>query len=173
MSAWTAPFRWFYAWIDRVLCTLLALLIAQLPVFTDQYLAALDHARQRTEPVYQQTVRMAEQLRLTPETYLAKLAEEATASERDSLKLVSNTLARHERYEQAYETLNRRPTWLRPLALLLRMDHNVRKTLDYQPQLPITLAGLIYALVGLTLGWLLMGALRQAVSGRKARPQTR
>jgi len=170
VSAWTTPFRWLYAWIDRVVCALLALIMAQLPVFTDQYLAALDQARQRTEPVYQQTVRMAEQLNLSPDTYLAKLAEKASAAERDSLTLVSNTLARHARYAQAYETLNGRPAWLRPLSLLLRMDHNLRKTLDYQPQLPISFAGLIYSLVGLTLGWLLMSALPLAMGGRKAKP---
>lgn len=156
MATWTAPFRWLYAWLDRAVCAALALLLAQAPMFTQQYQAQLAQAQARTQPVYDRTTQVARQLNLNVEAYLAQQQEAATPAARDSLALVASTLQRHQRYAEASQQLAQRPAWLRPLWLLTHMDGNVRKATTFQPGVPQSFAGLLYAIVGLTLGWLLM-----------------
>jgi hypothetical protein len=161
-----APFRWLYAWLDRVVCVLAALLVAQAPVFTEQYLAELNQARARTEVMYQQTVRTASQLNLPVAEYLSRLKERGSPAEQDSLDVVAQTLIRHDGYQAAYDRLHGQPAWLRPPILLFDMDANVRKATTFQPGLPLSFAGLIYAALGLTLGWLLMALFPRLVRRR-------
>jgi hypothetical protein len=158
MNALIAPLRWLGSWLDRAFCAALALLLAQAPLYSEQYLDKLSAVRARTAEVYEEAVGTAQALNLNVEVYLRRERTQKPGRA-DSLALVEGTLRHHQAYVKAQQALERRSPWLRPIYLLSHTDPNLRAAMDYRPGWSFSWVVLGYAALGLTLGWLLTGLL--------------
>lgn len=133
---------------------LLALALAQIPLFVDQYLHELAATKARSEATYLETRNASDQLNLTLEEYLVR--RRVGSGQGDSLDMVVSTVKRYLQYDQSYTKLTKQPRALRPFVLLSEYDSNVGKAMRFAPKLPTYPAAWGYAAVGLTLGWMLM-----------------
>lgn len=157
---------WIWNWIDRVVCAALAIVFSLAPTYTDQY---SEHLKQTKDVAYARisdAEREAKVLRLSTEVYLEEMRQ-GDGQSRDSLQLLENTLERYRRYEEAYDVLMSKADWWRPMFLATTLDHNLRTSLSFEPNLKLAPLNVGYGILGLTLGWLLMGGLALPFRRRK------
>jgi hypothetical protein len=65
------------------------------------------------------------------------------------------------------ENLQMAPVWKRPLALARNFDRDIFIATHFQPGVPLSIEGGIYALCGLLLAWLTGGLFRLSLRGRR------
>ena len=141
----------FDSLIDRILCVLGAVLFSQGPEFMQQYLQRLgghlDEAR-RQLAVFQQT---ATQSGLTLDQFITQTAANADPAVAKLGGVMSAAADRVDTLSSAHEALLHASLWERPFVFLGHLDAGIaRATVTvYQPAVPTTAEGLVYALTGM------------------------
>ena len=165
----------FDSLIDRILCVLGAILFSQGPEFMQQYLQRLgghlEEAR-RQLAVFQQTSRQAG---LSLEQFIARTNANPDPAVAKLGGVMTGTAERVAALQSAHESLLDASLWARPFVFLRHLDLEIARATgsEFQPAVPTTTEGLIYALAGMLVFLALYhfgckGAL--AFFGRRAAP---
>lgn len=143
--------RIFDSFIDRILCVLGAVLFSQAPEFMQQYLQRLgghlEEAR-RQLAVLQQT---ATQAGLSLEQFIARTGANPDPAVAKLGGVMSGAAERVASLQSAHDSLLHASVWERPFLFVSHLDPEVARATGgvYQPAVPTTLEGLIYALAGM------------------------
>jgi hypothetical protein len=143
--------RLFDSLIDRILCVLGAVLFSQGPEFMQQYLQRLgghlDEAR-RQLAVFQQT---AAQAGLSLDQFISQTGTNSDASVARLGGVMTDTVERVSALQSAHNALLHAALWERPFVFVRHLDATIARATGsvYQPAVPTTVEGLLYALAGM------------------------
>ena len=141
----------FDSLIDRILCVLGAVLFSQGPEFMQQYLQRLgghlEEARHQLA-VFQQT---AAQAGLSLDQFITKTAANSDAAVAKLGGVMSGAAERVATLQSAHESLLHASLWERPFIFLGHLDLGIARATGavYQPAVPTTAEGIVYALAGM------------------------
>jgi hypothetical protein len=142
--------------LDRVICVVFAVVLAQAPVYMAQYIDVLAGAQMEAGKVYEELTVAARTFDLEVDPYLDKLASNADPMVRNSAEVQLNAVARYRRYTEALKALRDRSAWVRPFMLMRHYDPSVHAAMDFEPNVPLTIEGAVYAGLGVVLALLVM-----------------
>lgn len=137
--------------IDRILCVLGAVLFSQGPEFMQQYLQRLgghlDEAR-RQLAVFQQT---AVQAGLSLDQFILQTGANPDPAVARLGDVMSGAVERVSALQSAHDALLHSALWERPFVFLRHLDIAIARATGavYQPAVPTTAEGLVYALAGM------------------------
>lgn len=137
--------------VDRILCVLGAVLFSQGPEFMQQYLQRLgghlDEAR-RHLATFQQT---AAQAGLSLDQFIAQTGANPDASVARLGGVMTGAVERVSSLQTAHDALLHSALWERPFVFLRHVDVAIARATGavYQPAVPTTAEGLVYALTGM------------------------
>ncbi len=143
--------RIFDSLIDRILCVLGAILFSQGPEFMQQYLQRLgghlDEAR-RQLAVFQQT---AAQAGLSLDQFISQTGANPDTSVARLGGVMSGAVERVSTLQSAHDALLHAALWERPFVFVRHLDVAIARATGavYQPAVPTTAEGLLYALAGM------------------------
>jgi len=138
---------------DRILCVVGAVLFSQGPEFMQQYLQRLgghlDEAR-RQLATFQRT---ADQAGLTLEAFIRKTSGNADADVARLGGVMNDAVERVGSLQAAHDALLHAALWERPFVFLRHIDSAIARATGavYQPAVPTTVEGLLYAFAGMLL----------------------
>ena len=141
----------FDSLIDRILCVLGAVLFSQGPEFMQQYLQRLgghlDEAR-RQLTVFQQT---AAQAGLSLDQFISQTGANPDASVARLGGVMTGAVERVSSLQSAHDALLHASLWDRPIVFIRHLDVAIARATGavYQPAVPTTVEGLLYALAGM------------------------
>lgn len=141
---------------DRIICVAFAVLFAQVPVYISQYVDVLSGARMEAKKVYDEVAEVANEYGQSVEVFLGEMAENPDQRVRDLTGVQLNTVQRYHRYTEALEALTKRAGWLKPFALMNHYDPSIHAAMFFEPNVPLTIEGAIYALMGVIVALLLI-----------------
>jgi hypothetical protein len=136
---------------DRILCVAGAVLFSQGPEFMQQYLQRLgghlDEAR-RHLAAFQKT---ADQAGLTLERFISQTAANADPAVAKLSGVMTDAISRVNSLQAAHDALLHAALWERPFVFLRHLDPGIARATGavYQPAVPTTAEGLIYAFAGM------------------------
>lgn len=137
--------------IDRVLCVVGTVVFAQVPEFLQQYLQRLgghlDEARRQLERFQA----VARQSGLTLDGLISRTDANSDPAVAKLGAVMHEAVDRVAHLEQAQAAIAGASTWTRPFAFLAHADHDIVRatTHAFQPAVPTTVEGLVYALLGM------------------------
>lgn len=143
--------RIFDSLIDRILCVLGAILFSQVPEFMQQYLQRLgghlDEAR-RQLAVFQQT---AAQAGLSLDQFISQTGSNPDTSVARLGGVMSGTAERVSSLQSAHDALLHSALWERPFIFVRHLDVQIARATGavYQPAVPTTPEGIVYAVAGM------------------------
>lgn len=143
--------------LARITCAAAAIFLMQVPVYIDQYVDILTHARAEAQPTYESTQRKAFQRNFSPEAFLE--AAELEVQNKDSLQLVVNTFERYQTYDEQINAINGASIWKKPIIFSQVSEKKVREAMEFKPGLNDSWESLIYGLVGILLATILLNLL--------------
>lgn len=154
--------RLLAALADRLLCLALAVGAAQFPLYYAQYLTVVAGAQAEASRRYEALRGAAEALGLEVEAFVRRHEQNGDAVFQASGALHRDTLSRHAALRAALAELREAPAWAQPLRLARHYDADLAAAVEFQPGLPLSVAGAAWAGLGLllamlisaTLGWL-------------------
>lgn len=131
-----------------------AALTSQFPAFFAQYRQQLAGRLEQARADLSQVTEEAARLGLSPQEYLARAEAEGGQFTRVLVEGARQTLAALERLQAAYEAFSIATPLGRPIAFARHFDAEILdSTVDhFQPAVPLTPEGLIYAAAGLLAG---------------------
>lgn len=153
MSTGRGFLRVFDRLTDRILCVVGAVLFSQGPEFMQQYLQRLgghlDEAR-RQLAAFQRT---ASEAGLTLEAFIRQTAATPDADVARLAGVMQESVDRVASLAAAHDALAHAALWERPLVFLRHLDPAIARTTGavYQPAVPTTLEGALYAFAGMVL----------------------
>ncbi len=153
MSSGRNFLRVFDSLTDRILCVVGAVLLSQGPEFMQQYLQRLgghlDEAR-RHLAAFQKT---ADQSGLTLERFISQTAANADPAVAKLSGVMTDAIERVNSLQTAHDALLHAALWERPVMFLRHLDAGIARATGavYQPAVPTTVEGLIYAFAGMVL----------------------
>lgn len=157
--------------VDRLLCVAGAIVLAQAPVYMAQYVDVLSGAKAESGIMYEELSGLAKSYNLDLETYLDKLAANPDPMVRDNVAVQQSAVARHEKYVAAFDAITGASIWTRPFRFMQHADPTISQAVVFEPGLPLTMEGGVYALVGVVLIMLILGLIRRI--GRRMRKATK
>lgn len=130
---------------------------SQLPEFAQQYRQRLGGALAELHAIVEQFDADAERNRLTRDAALDTYGDAEQPFLRDRGESMSGTLSRYERLFEQKVRLEAAPTLMRPVVVLNQPDSTVLEGAwsDFEPAVPVTTTGFVWA----ALGFLLLGGL--------------
>lgn len=148
--------------MDRVLCVVGAVLFAQTPEFMQQYLQRLGGHLDEARRHLAQFQRVAEQSGLTLERLIVQTSANADQAVARLGGVMSDAVTRVQELETAQHAIQTASLWQRPFVFLQQLDPAIARATwhIYQPAVPTTIEGLIYAAIGM---FLLLGFYQLAV----------
>lgn len=138
---------------DRILCVVGAVLLSQGPEFMQQYLQRLgghlDEAR-RHLGAFQKT---ADQAGLSLDRFINQTAANADPAVAKLGGVMTDAIERVNSLQTAHDALLHAALWERPFVFLRHLDPGIARATGsvYQPAVPTTAEGLVYALTGMLL----------------------
>lgn len=154
--------------------------LSQFPAFFAQYHQQLAGRLAQARADLSEVTEAAAKLGLTPEQYLARAEAEGGQFTRVLVAGARETLAAIERLQAAYDAFAVAAPLGRPFAVARHLDREVLDSTlaHFEPAVPVTPEGLVYAGIGLLLGVGLLAllerlgllGLRTAGVGRRPRP---
>jgi hypothetical protein len=151
MSSGRSFLRVFDSLTDRTLCVVGAVLFSQGPEFMQQYLQRLgghlDEAR-RHLAAFQKT---ADQAGLTLDRFISQTAANTDPAVAKLSGVMTDSLERVNALQTAHDALLHTALWERPFVFLRHLDPGIARATGavYQPAVPTTAEGLIYAFAGM------------------------
>lgn len=138
---------------DRILCVAGAVLLSQGPEFMQQYLQRLgghlDEAR-RQLATFQKA---ADQTGLTLDRFISQTAANVDPAVAKLGGVMTDAVERVSSLQSAHDALLQAALWERPFVFLRHLDPAIARATAgiYQPAVPTTAEGLVYALAGMLL----------------------
>jgi hypothetical protein len=146
---------------DRIVCLVCAVVLAQVPVYIAQYTDVLSGAHMEAKKVYDEVVEVANNYQLSVEQFLEEMGSNPDEKVRDMSGIQQNTVDRYLRYDKALTALTKGSLWLKPFALIRHFDPSVHEAMFFEPNVPLTFEGAIYAFLGLLIALLLIGLVKR------------
>jgi len=143
--------RIFDSLIDRILCVAGAVLFSQGPEFMQQYLQRLgghlDEARRHLAAF----TSAATDAGFILDKYIAQTAANPDPGVARLAKVMNDTVDRVDALFSAHDALLHASLWERPFVFLRHLDLGIARATAtvYQPAVPTTAEGLVYALAGM------------------------
>lgn len=153
---------------DRILCVVAAVFLLQAPIYMNQYQNVLSGAQMESEISYERLRQIAADFDQTLTEYLGELLAN------DNPKVVANAEAdqeqidRYESYTEALGALQSASVLTRPFVFTSHYDPAIASAVVFEPGLPLTMEGFVYALVGIV-GMMLLIALVKRIFGLNKR----
>ncbi|WP_404422447.1 DUF2937 family protein [Nibricoccus sp. IMCC34717] len=144
---------WLDRWVDRIVCVLGAVAAAQGPSFLLQYTQRLgghlEEARRQLAVLVSAAEKSGHSWREWAET--ARSSSDAAVAELG--RVLQTTQVRADELERAHQALREAGLWERPFVFLRHVDVEVFSGTwsDYQPTVPTTAEGAVYALAGMSI----------------------
>ena len=152
---WTDPlspiFRTVESVFDRVLCVLGAVAFAQLPEFIQQYRQRLGGHLDEARHQLAEFIAIATQAQLTLAQLIERTASTPDATLAQLGGVMRNAVSRVDELAAAQTALSHASLWAKPFVFFTYLDTGIaRATWEiYQPAVPTTGEGLVYALAGI------------------------
>lgn len=157
--------------LDRLLCVAGAILLAQAPIYMAQYVDVLSGAKAESGIIYNELTTLAKSYNLELEDYLDRLEANPDTMVRENIAVQRSAVSRYQRYEDAFAAITGATIWSRPFRLMQHFDPLIGQNVVFEPGLPLTIEGGVYALVGVILVLLILGIIRRI--GRGLRKSTK
>jgi len=137
--------------VDRVLCVAGAVAFSQAPEFMQKYLLVLAGRLGEARLAVADIEGKAQLAGKTVAEYIAYFNANADHIIASGGDLMQNTVARMNDYAASYESLKNASMLGKPFAFLAHLDAQIAKDAwkDFTPAVPMTVEGLVYALVGI------------------------
>ncbi len=147
-------FRWLNSTFDRVAAVTGAVFGVQLPEFTKQYIHQLSGHVSELRFQVGKMEKVASASGKTLEAYINKFLLNPDLDFSHQGELMQEMVNRFHKFADALRTLQESSPWFRPLKLLAVGDwETVKETWQmFQPGLPLTSEGVVYAFVGMIIG---------------------
>lgn len=152
--------------LDRVCAVAGALLFSQLPLFMQYYTHQLiGHVAELQWQV--STMRhSASMVGKSLEQYIAKFTQHADAEFSLQGRMMQQVVDRWHHFSEGLQSLQQASVWEKPFLFLRNFDLSIVKTTlaAYQPAIPASMEGGIYAFIGLLAGFSFFWILKKAVT---------
>lgn len=152
--------RFFDSILDRVFSVAGALVFSQIPQIITQYTDVLSGALSEARRQVQTIREMAAQNGKTLEEFLQKHLNSSDPDFQGSGKIMQKSVERFLELDDAYQALLNAPVWKKPFLFFYHFDSELFRALHFQPALPLTPEGAIYAFVGILAGLLVYNILK-------------
>ena len=137
--------------IDRALCVVGAVLFSQVPEFMQQYLQRLGGHLDEARRQLAQFRHAAAQSGLTLDRLISQTAANADPAVAKLSGVMTDTVMRAEHLQAAHDAILGASLWTRPFFFIRYLEADIaRGTWNiFQPAVPTTAEGLVYALLGM------------------------
>lgn len=152
---WTAPFRPLVrtgeTLLDRLLCVVGAVAFAQLPEFIQQYRQRLGGHLDEARRHLAEFEKLATHAKLTLPQFIERTSANTDTTVAGLSNVMSTALSRAEELAAADTALRTTTLWQKPFVFFAHLDSSIaRATWEiYQPAVPTTTEGLVYAAAGM------------------------
>ncbi|WNJ21256.1 DUF2937 family protein [Pontibacter sp. G13] len=160
MSILAALFRPIGTFLDRIFCLVVAVMLTQFPAYMSQYVDVLSGAHMEAERSYVELEDLAVKYHLTVQEYLSTLARNDNAMVRENIEKQQQDVDRFMGYDQALTALREASVWTKPLVLAEHFNPAIHDAMAFEPQVPMTEEGVVYALIGLILALTIISILK-------------
>ena len=148
-------FQWLYYWLDRLFAVMGAFLMCQFPQFYEQY---LQRAMGHLEELNHQIELMRQSASLTGKTLEEYIKKFLANSDLDILHqgaLMEKMTARAKEVSEGVIAMSQAEIWTRPFTFLAHVQSDIATSslAHFQPGLTFNIEGLVYALIGIFLGY--------------------
>ncbi|MDX2245739.1 MAG: DUF2937 family protein [Bacteroidia bacterium] len=157
MSFLTPIAKYFGTIADRIICVVFAVVFAQVPVYIAQYIDVLSGAQMESQKMYDDLVGRAQKYELTIEEFLERLKANPDVLVKENAEASESAVNRYKNYTDALNALLHSSVWSKPFRLMKHYDPSIHSAMQFEPNLPLTGEGLIYALLGVVVAVLLIG----------------
>lgn len=146
---------------DRIICVVAAVVMLQAPIYMNQYQNVLAGAQMEAALSYNRLTQVAADFDQTLREYLDELLAN------DNPKVVANAeeddekVKRYESYTASLEAFQQANVFSKPFVFLSHYDPQLAHAVAFQPGLPITMEGFVYALLGILIAMLLIGLIKR------------
>lgn len=141
---------------DRIICLAFAIFFAQAPNYIAQYVDVLSGAHMEAERTFTKVSEQAMQFGMQADEYIRTTIEDTAEGSpaRQLIEVTANTVKRFYNYQKALTAIKNATPWARPFVLLQHYDPQIHSAIDFEANLPITVEGGVYALIGLVIALL-------------------
>lgn len=141
----------FDSLIDRILCVLGAVLFSQGPEFMQQYLQRLGGHLDEARRQLAQFQTAANQAGVTLNQLISQTSANPDPGVARLGGVMADSVQRTSSLQSAHDALLHSALWERPFVFLRHLDLEIARATGavYQPAVPTTVEGLIYALTGM------------------------
>jgi hypothetical protein len=146
--------------VDRVVCVLFAIALAQAPVYIAQYIDVLAGAQMESQKTYDDLEERAAKFDLTLDEFLTRLINNPDPLVKENAEASASTVDRYKRYTEALNALLYGSVWAKPFLLARHYDPSINAAMHFEPNVPLTMEGAVYALAGVLIAMLIMGFFR-------------
>jgi Protein of unknown function (DUF2937) len=153
-------FSFFGSLADRIFSVAMALLFALVPTYMAQYTDVLAGAQMESGKLYQELTEVASKYNLSAHDYLEQLSKNTDPMVRDNAEVSLSAVKRYLKYTEALEALKSASIWNRPFRFLRYYDQTISDAMIFEPNVPLNLEGIAYALAGVLVALLIVALLR-------------
>ncbi len=148
-------FKWIVRWIDRIFAVVGALVFAQAPLFIQQYTQQLSGHISELSWQVNKIALAAQNSGKTVEQFIGKFVSNGDADIAQQGTMMQTIISRYELFQNGLSSLNEASLVTKPLVFIHYLDFDIAKSTFhiFKPGIPMTLEGLIYAFIGLVLGY--------------------
>jgi|GEM_PF-2010801 len=160
MSFLSKVFSPVFSLADRVICVVMAIILAQGPIYTNQYLNVLSGALKEATINYNEIKEKAKENSLSVPAYIDRHVNSTEEIFRDTGEVLEKSVKRYDRYNEAFTAISASNVFMRPVNLITHFDPKLNEAVQFEPGVPVTMEGLGYAVIGILFGLLLIGLLK-------------
>ena len=161
--------------VDRIVCVLFAIALAQAPVYIAQYIDVLAGAQMESQKTFDDLEERAAKFDLTLDEFLGRLLNNPDPLVKENAEASASTVERYRKYTEALNALLDSSPWAKPFRLVQYYDPSVNAAMHFEPNVPLTFEGAFYALAGVLIAMLIIGFFRwifTKIFGRKKEETT-
>lgn len=135
--------------VDRIVSVIGAVIFSQLPQMIMQYKRVLEGALAEAAKNILVARSKAHELGLSLKEFINAHLRNSDPVFQKSGEVYEQALLRHDNYQTALQALNDAGIWTRPFVFLKHVDGVLFSNMQFEPGLPLTVEGAVYALFGI------------------------
>lgn len=147
--------KWLTGFFDRVFAVLGALVCAQAPMFIQQYSQQLTGRAAELKLQVEAIANAAAQGHKSVPQYIQRFIDSGDQDFMLQGEIMQKMAFRYSDLSEALNQLNSSSLWMKPFVFMRNFNLEIGKSTlaDFQLGIPFTLEGLIYALIGIGIGY--------------------